>query len=223
MRLAINRTLRWGLALSLFLHFSAAALLGRFGVSFDKDITTVDVEILIEGDGVETVVSIPQAAPQSAPRPVKPQPPPEPISSESIDETDIVKNVKEDPKPRSETQPVQENWDELIRQSSTGSLQGRALSASEKYTMELRRALNQRLVYPTVAKRLRQKGRVTVRFWLRNDGSLLKTEVIERSNFDIFNKAAEELVKEIDGLKPFPDELKDKKVWAFSIPIEYDI
>lgn len=223
MRLDIKHALRWGLALSVFTHISAAALLGRFGMSFDKESSPVEVEILVEGNSAETTLARPSQPVQSPKKnkqtPKKLQTNPEPTLAQS-EELTVQKNETTDSK---DFETEAEDWDRLIQQSNQALLTGRALSASEKYTMELRRALNQRLVYPTIAKRLRQRGRVIVRFWLKNDGRLLKTEVVEKSKFDVFNKAAEDLVKEIDGLKPFPDELQEKKVWAFSIPIEYDI
>ncbi|MNL69053.1 Gram-negative bacterial tonB protein [compost metagenome] len=73
-----------------------------------------------------------------------------------------------------------------------------------------------------MAKKLGQTGKVTVRFTLNKDGSLSATEVIDRSAYDILNRAAEDLVKSINGIKPFPEEIK-KVSWEITVPIEYSL
>lgn len=101
-----------------------------------------------------------------------------------------------------------------------GSAEGAEVSAQERYSAELRAMLERRKEYPILAKRLRQQGRVIVKFTLKRDGQVMKAEVIETSEFDSLNRAAEKLITSINGLKPFPVEVK-KSEWVFVLPVVY--
>ncbi len=205
----INRFLLGGLALSLFAHVSAATLLGHFGSHFDEEHSVIEVEILLEGNSNEIIA---QSLPTSPKKKAKPAPQIE--TSPADDDVALKAPVETEPTQTSDT----ENF---LNSSLNAQAQGRALDASEKYAMELRNILSQNVVYPSMAKRLRQKGRVVVRFKLRRDGQLIKAEVIESSKFALLNQAAQELIRKIDKMKPFPEELKSVAVQDFSIPIDY--
>jgi TonB family protein len=216
-RLAINKRLAGGLGLSLFLHLSVVALLSHYGENFTSNRSVIEVDILIEGESLESV-HISRTLTPSSPRKTAE------IKTKQ-DESDIV-NTKTEDKETKEVSASTSNlddWEHLLNQSSNQPLRGRELDASERYVMDLRRALNQKKTYPPVAKRLKQKGKVIVRFVLREDGKLLKAEIVEASRHEVLNSAAQELIKDIDGLKPFPEELRNRKIWAFRLPVEYDL
>lgn len=103
-----------------------------------------------------------------------------------------------------------------------GTEQGVEVSAQERYRIELQAMLEKKKQYPLLAKRLRQQGKVLVRFTLKRDGTVSAAEVIGNSEFETLNKAAKELISQISGLKPFPEEVK-KNQWVFVLPVEYRI
>lgn len=101
-----------------------------------------------------------------------------------------------------------------------GTADGREVSAQERYRLELQAMLEKKKQYPLLAKRLRQQGKVLVKFTLRRDGSVVAAELVATSEFESLNKAARELIAQISGLKPFPDEVK-RQQWVFVLPVEY--
>ncbi|MBX3018794.1 MAG: energy transducer TonB [Bdellovibrionaceae bacterium] len=101
-----------------------------------------------------------------------------------------------------------------------GTANGIEVSAQERYRIELQAMLEKKKQYPLLAKRLRQQGKVLVKFTLRRDGSVAAAELVSTSEFETLNKAARELISQISGLKPFPDEVK-KQQWVFVLPVEY--
>lgn len=109
---------------------------------------------------------------------------------------------------------------EIQNSQISGRENGQTLSAERQYTYEIRQLIEQQKIYPTMAKRLRQEGRVVVRFRLRPDGSVISAEVVEGSPYETLNRAAQELVRNLDGARPFP-QVVHKTAWDFVIPIDY--
>lgn len=101
-----------------------------------------------------------------------------------------------------------------------GVADGLEVSAQERYRLELQAMLEKKKQYPLLAKRLRQQGKVLVKFTLQRDGRVVAAELISTSEYETLNKAARELITQISGLKPFPDEVK-KQQWVFVLPVEY--
>lgn len=95
-------------------------------------------------------------------------------------------------------------------------------SPEERYLYELKKLLERRKRYPMMAKKMGQSGKVTMRFTLSADGSLTAAEVVEKSQYESLNQAAIDLVKGIDGMKPFPKEI-DRSSWSITVPIEYHL
>lgn len=111
--------------------------------------------------------------------------------------------------------------------SDSGALQGREgvangseVTPEQRYLYEIKKLLERRKRYPMLAKKMGQTGKVTMRFTLAQDGSLLASEILEKTPFDSLNQAAHELVKGLHGLKPFPEEIQ-KTSWSITVPIEY--
>ncbi|WII73861.1 TonB family protein [Bdellovibrio sp. 22V] len=111
--------------------------------------------------------------------------------------------------------------------SDKGALQGREgvangseVSPEERYLYEIKKLLERRKRYPVMAKKMGQTGKVTMRFTLAADGSLVTSEVVEKTPYDSLNQAAHDLVKGIHGMKPFPQEIQ-RTTWVITVPIEY--
>jgi TonB family C-terminal domain len=103
-----------------------------------------------------------------------------------------------------------------------GFIHGQEVSEEDRYIFELKKLLERKKLYPQMARRLGQTGKVTVRFVINKDGTLSTNEVIAPSQYDVLNRAAADLVKSIDGIKPFPEEIK-KVSWEITVPIEYTL
>ncbi|ASD65401.1 energy transducer TonB [Bdellovibrio bacteriovorus] len=101
-----------------------------------------------------------------------------------------------------------------------GVVNGSEVSPEQRYLYEIKKLLERRKRYPMLAKKMGQTGKVTMRFTLAQDGSLLTSEIVEKTPYDSLNQAALDLVKGIHGLKPFPQEIQ-RGSWSITVPIEY--
>lgn len=101
-----------------------------------------------------------------------------------------------------------------------GVANGQEVSSEERYLYELKKLLERRKTYPAMAKRMGQTGRVLMSFTLAKDGSVISSEVLEKASYESLNRAADDLIKSIDGVKPFPQEIT-KTTWRITVPIEY--
>lgn len=117
----------------------------------------------------------------------------------------------------------------LAGTSEKGALEGKEgvangieVSPEQRYLYEIKKLLERRKRYPMMAKKMGHTGKVTMRFTLGADGSLKESEIVEKTPYDSLNKAAHELVKGIDGMKPFPQEIQ-KTSWVITVPIEYSL
>lgn len=183
-------------------------MLGRGG---EAKTTTEIVLFEIKGDSDDIQVSEPlrKVSPKplkqvSAP-PEKVEPAPD-LASELDSELSMTKTAS----------PV--NADQAS--SRFGTKEGREVSAQERYRVELQAMLEKKKEYPLLARRLRQQGKVLVRFTLQRDGTVVAAEVVENSEFESLNRAAQKLITGISGLKPFPEDVK-KNQWVFVLPVEY--
>lgn len=103
-----------------------------------------------------------------------------------------------------------------------GSAQGTVPSEKDYYTYELRTLIQQKLVYPQISTRLREAGRVIVRFRVLRDGRIEAVGIKSASTYSRLNEAAVGLVRGIEKFKPFPrDMLHDQASLEIVIPIEY--
>lgn len=126
-----------------------------------------------------------------------------------------------------EQMPTGKTAGSLAGTSDKGALEGREgvangieVSPEQRYLYEIKKLLERRKRYPMLAKKMGQTGKVTMRFTLAQDGSLLTSEVLEKAPYDTLNQAAHDLVKGIHGMKPFPQEIQ-KTSWVITVPIEY--
>lgn len=96
----------------------------------------------------------------------------------------------------------------------------RMLDIKTEYISKIAWTLNQKKEYPDLARRMRQQGKLKVRFILERDGRILNAEVIEQSKYENLNQAAKKLLTEIKSFEPFPQGVTDQQ-WAVTVPIEY--
>jgi protein TonB len=119
-----------------------------------------------------------------------------------------------------QTLAVESNSSNAQSATQSSALSSQELDASERYTQELRQLLDRRKTYPAPARRLGKQGRVVVRFTLKRDGTVIKADILNGSSHEILNEAARELVRAVNGFRPFPMEIT-KAHWDFLVPIDY--
>ena len=97
--------------------------------------------------------------------------------------------------------------------------QARRMTLEESYLASVRQTLERNKIYPPLAKRLGQTGRVTLKFKVAKDGALLGAELLTLSPFPVLNEAAKNLLASAK-FQPIPDEL-NRPNWEITIPVEY--
>jgi periplasmic protein TonB len=199
----ISKKFQISILVSLSLHVAAAVAISRIdGWRAEEQVVEV---VLLPPKGVPAPAmdsSRTQARPDT-PRQVK-----------------VAKSLQNENSPVSADRSENPATESAASYGPEGVADGREFDASSRYEYELRMLLDRQKVYPQVARKLRQEGRVLVRFKLRKDGTVISAEIVERARHDSLNQAAHSLIEKINGLKPFPDEIK-KTAWDFIVPIEY--
>lgn len=104
--------------------------------------------------------------------------------------------------------------------TTSGASDAAAHKFISAYEMEVASQLNALKYYPDSAKRMRQQGRVMVRFKLTRDGQVIAREIIEPCAHKALNEAAKTLLSKIREFKPFPNGIAVSS-WVFTVPIEY--
>ena len=103
-----------------------------------------------------------------------------------------------------------------------GVVTGSEVSPEDRYLYELKKLLERRKNYPLMARKMGHTGTVTMRFTLKPDGTLAGSEVVGKAPYESLNQAAVTLVEGINGMKPFPQEIR-KDSWSITVPIEYTL
>ncbi|WP_253715570.1 energy transducer TonB [Bdellovibrio bacteriovorus] len=103
-----------------------------------------------------------------------------------------------------------------------GVATGSEVSPEDRYLYELKKLLERRKNYPLMARKMGHTGTVTMRFTLKPDGTLAGSEVVGKAPYESLNQAAVTLVEGINGMKPFPQEIR-KDSWSITVPIEYTL
>lgn len=89
----------------------------------------------------------------------------------------------------------------------------------KEYTLELRSFVEKNKVYPRLAARLRQSGKVEVKLKVGADGQFGQIEVISPAAFDTLNQGTVKFIKKLGKFKPLPEEFLPSA--EFVIPIVY--
>lgn len=93
---------------------------------------------------------------------------------------------------------------------------------SQEYLAKVKNKIEKNKVYPKVAKRLNQTGKVIVSFDILKDGKVTNIKIINKSKFEKLDEASIELLTNIGFFEAIPNEL-NKTVWNIQIPINYQI
>lgn len=102
-----------------------------------------------------------------------------------------------------------------------GVANGSETSVETRYVYELRKLLERKKIYPSMAKSMGQEGIVMVKFTLDRNGKIIELAV-EKESHKLLNESAAKLIRSIEGLKPFPPEIA-KSTWTLSVPVEYSL
>lgn len=110
--------------------------------------------------------------------------------------------------------------DGVASQGPLGQADGKANSEKDRYLYELRVLIEQKKIYPQISKRLRETGRVVVRFQVLKDGRIEAVDVKSASSYARLNEAALGLVRSIEKFRPLPQTVSNDQL-SLEIPIEY--
>lgn len=144
----------------------------------------------------------------------------------------LVKRKKEKPKKVEEQTKVADAAKSATTPTQFGSATGTAesgplgvangieVSERERYIYELRRLIDGRKIYPSLARRMRQTGKVVMKFEILKDGQIQNVKVAEPSAHDRLNVAAAELIGGIHAFKPLPDSTKSERM-TVTVPVDY--
>ena len=109
---------------------------------------------------------------------------------------------------------------ESIIQSNSNNERNKNLES--EYLAKVKNKIEKNKVYPKVAKRLNQTGKVIVSFDILKDGKVTNIKIINKSKFEKLDEASIELLRNIGFFEAIPNEL-NKTVWNIQIPINYQI
>ena len=94
------------------------------------------------------------------------------------------------------------------------------VTLKDKYINQIRREIHKKLIYPTIAKRMRMEGVVYVSFTVYKNGQIGNIQV-RKSNKSILKRSAVKTLKKI-ALKAIPSQLGLTKL-ELSLPISFKI
>lgn len=95
-------------------------------------------------------------------------------------------------------------------------------SIEDAYLSKVKAKIEKNKVYPKIAKKLNQTGKVLVSFDILKDGKIINIRIIQNSKFEKLDEASVELLTNIGFFEAIPSEL-NKTVWNIQIPINYQI
>ncbi|MGJ0364128.1 energy transducer TonB [Aliarcobacter cryaerophilus] len=133
--------------------------------------------------------------------------------------------VVEKPTENVEKMPVAEQNEistkqESVVQSNSNNEKNKNLES--EYLAKVLAKIEKHKVYPKVAKRLNQTGKVVVSFDILKDGKITNIKIIDKSKFEKLDEASIELLHNIGFFESIPNEL-NKTMWNIKVPINYQI
>ena len=146
---------------------------------------------------------------------VKPKPKPKPKPKKIVKKQKVIKPIVL-PKP----EPVVQAVEPILKQVITPVAVIDTTSIKDKYTSEIRRQIQQNLIYPKIAKRLRMQGVVKMTFRVVKNGTITKIKTTNAPK-KLLEKGAVKTLKSL-SLKPIPTELKEDFL-DITIPIEFKL
>jgi protein TonB len=91
-----------------------------------------------------------------------------------------------------------------------------------QYEQGIRQRIEQKKVYPRLAKRMRKQGVVKVAFTISRNGIVSKLRIVQSSGVKSLDKAALKAVKKVGRFPPIPAGIR-KQSLSYIIPISYKI
>ncbi len=89
-----------------------------------------------------------------------------------------------------------------------------------QYKSELRSRIEENKYYPSLSKRLGQKGEVVVAFTLLEDGHIVNIRIDNPSRYESLNESALNAVKKVHTFKPIPKELGETRM-DIKVPLKF--
>ena len=89
-----------------------------------------------------------------------------------------------------------------------------------QYEQSIRQRIEQKKLYPRLAKRMRKQGVVRIAFTINRNGSFSKLRIVQSSGVKSLDKAALQAVKKVGRFPAIPAGIR-KSVLSYIIPISY--
>jgi protein TonB len=89
-----------------------------------------------------------------------------------------------------------------------------------QYKSELRSRIEENKYYPSLSRRLGQKGEVVVAFTLLEDGHIVNIRIDNPSRYESLNESALDAVKKVHTFKPIPKELGESRM-DIKVPLKF--
>jgi periplasmic protein TonB len=95
-------------------------------------------------------------------------------------------------------------------------------SIKQKYLDGLLHTIEQQKKYPALARRLKQQGKVVIRFSIISNGKIITPTIAHKSQFNSLNQAALQTVQSLQQYHPIPIELNIDK-WDIELPVSFTL
>jgi len=112
--------------------------------------------------------------------------------------------------------------DEADEEEEGPALTAQSLLARQFYVSDAIKKIRSRTKYPQRAQDRGQAGNVRVAIIIDRQGSILSTEILENSKFDLLNKEAIEAVKRSAPFPELPPEMAGSR-FEFSVPMRWSL
>jgi protein TonB len=104
----------------------------------------------------------------------------------------------------------------------TADSAGTSVATQQSYMASLRRLLESEKKYPPLARSLGQQGKVVLRFLVARDGRLSQAQVVESSGVPALDRAAIDLIGDLERAPPFPSEMTEEQL-VVTVPLVYSL
>lgn len=113
------------------------------------------------------------------------------------------------------------NSTSIITQKMISSNMNKSMIKTE-YLMKLRNIIENKKVYPILARDMKEQGSVLITFEIQENGCIENINIKQPSSSRKLNYAAVKLLEDISTFDPIPKELGKSK-WVIEVPINYTI
>ncbi|MEO0335900.1 MAG: TonB family protein [Pseudomonadota bacterium] len=169
------------------------------------------------------------------------EPTPEIKKDLTVQDSDVAVASKKNVKPAlalkpKKAQPQREEKTKSLAESSSSSrpgssgplgfdlqnIKGNLSPELQKYFTKLRMDIERRKKYPKLAKRLRQSGRVVLKFEIGKSGKIVNVFIEEPSPYKSLNDSARKLLSNLKGEYPLPSAIKSDRI-EVKLPVSYKL